>query len=78
MFFIVNTKLTWNKRFTKNRIEFGEPMVLILDDDSEQVAYRMKQKKSLFRDKINLGHLSNQMPSTDQITEITPYLRNYF
>ena len=53
-------------------------MVLIPDGNSEYGAYA---KRRIIREKnnpISDCSRSNQMPYTDQIIEIAPYLRTYF
>ena len=51
----------------------GMGMVLILDGNSEHVAHA-REKKIQICDCSR----STQMPSTDQIKDIDPYVRTYF
>ena len=52
------------------------PMVLILDGNSEHVGHA-RRTVCLFGDKNSIRDCSrsNQMPETDQITDIAPYAR---
>ena len=54
-------------------------MVLILDGNTENFAHAQK-KLGLFREKKSICDYSrsNQMPKTDQLTEIAPYVPIYF
>ena len=55
-------------------------MVLILDGNSERVGHALR-KIGLFGEKKSdlwLHSRSNQMPETDQITDIAPYVLTYF
>ena len=59
------------------KVTFGKHMVLILGGISDYVAHKWKLAFSE-KNPICACSRSNQLPETDWITEIAPYVRTHF